>query len=32
MTTTSESTLLESVPNQLYIGGRWIDAEGGRTI
>jgi succinate-semialdehyde dehydrogenase/glutarate-semialdehyde dehydrogenase len=32
MTTSSESTLLESVPNQLYIGGRWIDAEGGRTI
>ncbi|SMG13383.1 NAD-dependent succinate-semialdehyde dehydrogenase [Agreia pratensis] len=32
MTSTSESTLLESVPNQLYIGGRWIDAEGGRTI
>jgi succinate-semialdehyde dehydrogenase/glutarate-semialdehyde dehydrogenase len=32
MTTTSESSLLESVPNQLYIGGRWVDAEGGRTI
>jgi succinate-semialdehyde dehydrogenase/glutarate-semialdehyde dehydrogenase len=32
MTTTSESSLLASVPNQLYIGGRWVDAEGGRTI
>jgi succinate-semialdehyde dehydrogenase/glutarate-semialdehyde dehydrogenase len=32
MTTTSESSLLESVPNQLYIGGHWLDAEGGRTI
>jgi succinate-semialdehyde dehydrogenase/glutarate-semialdehyde dehydrogenase len=32
MTTTSETALLASVPNQLFIGGRWVDAEGGRTI
>jgi succinate-semialdehyde dehydrogenase/glutarate-semialdehyde dehydrogenase len=32
MTTTSETALLASVPNQLYIGGRWVDAEGGRRI
>ncbi|WP_374945949.1 NAD-dependent succinate-semialdehyde dehydrogenase [Agreia sp.] len=32
MTTTSESSLLASVPNRLYIGGHWVDAEGGRTL
>jgi succinate-semialdehyde dehydrogenase/glutarate-semialdehyde dehydrogenase len=32
MTTTSEIALLASVPNQLFTGGRWVDAEGGRTI
>lgn len=32
MTTESEKALLDSVPAQLFIGGEWVDAEGGRTF
>ncbi|HEX5856682.1 MAG TPA: NAD-dependent succinate-semialdehyde dehydrogenase [Microbacterium sp.] len=32
MTNERESALLESVPNQLYIGGEWVDAAGGATL
>jgi succinate-semialdehyde dehydrogenase/glutarate-semialdehyde dehydrogenase len=28
----SESELLASVPNQLFIGGEWVDGEGGKSI
>ncbi|WP_166870975.1 NAD-dependent succinate-semialdehyde dehydrogenase [Salinibacterium sp. ZJ450] len=28
----TEAALLESVPNQLFIGGAWVDAEDGKTI
>src|SRR4051812_34061987 len=31
-TSTRESELLASVPNQLYIGGQWVDATGGGTF
>ncbi|MDI2098870.1 NAD-dependent succinate-semialdehyde dehydrogenase [Ruicaihuangia caeni] len=30
--TSTERDLLERVPNQLYIGGEWVDADGGKTI
>ncbi|MFI8633791.1 NAD-dependent succinate-semialdehyde dehydrogenase [Microbacterium sp. NPDC077663] len=30
--TSRESELLSAVPNQLFIGGRWVDAEEGRTL
>lgn len=30
--TSRESDLLSQVPNQLFIGGRWTDAEEGRTL
>jgi succinate-semialdehyde dehydrogenase/glutarate-semialdehyde dehydrogenase len=32
MTSSNETRLLESVPNQLFIGGQWIDASGGATL
>ncbi|MGC5223984.1 NAD-dependent succinate-semialdehyde dehydrogenase [Micromonospora sp. DT81.3] len=32
MTDERESALLESVPNQLFIGGEWVDAAGGATL
>ena len=32
MSTISESELLSKVPSQLYIDGKWIDAEGGKTV
>ncbi|MET1045078.1 MAG: aldehyde dehydrogenase family protein, partial [Microbacteriaceae bacterium] len=28
----AEATLLESVPDRLFIGGDWVEAEGGKTI
>jgi succinate-semialdehyde dehydrogenase/glutarate-semialdehyde dehydrogenase len=28
----SEADLLKSVPTKLYIGGEWVDAEGGKTL
>lgn len=28
----SEADLLSSVPTKLYIGGEWVDAEGGKTL
>src|SRR5881227_344265 len=31
-TATSEQTVLESVPKQLYIGGEWRDGTGGETL
>ncbi|MCU1404037.1 MAG: NAD-dependent succinate-semialdehyde dehydrogenase, partial [Glaciihabitans sp.] len=31
-TTTSEAALLAAVPNQLYIGGEWVDSTSGRSI
>lgn len=30
--TSRESDLLAQIPNQLFIGGRWVDAEGGKTL
>ncbi|MFJ6678673.1 NAD-dependent succinate-semialdehyde dehydrogenase [Microbacterium sp. NPDC091382] len=27
-----ESDLLSAIPNQLFIGGEWVDAEGGKTL
>ncbi|MDT3315485.1 NAD-dependent succinate-semialdehyde dehydrogenase [Microbacterium sp. KSW4-11] len=30
--TSRESDLLAQIPNQLFIGGRWVDAEGGTTL
>ena len=32
MSTASEATLLEKVPTQLFIGGKWVDASGGATL
>ncbi|CAD5992617.1 NAD-dependent succinate-semialdehyde dehydrogenase [Agreia sp. COWG] len=32
MTTSSETEFLATVPNQLYIGGQWVDAEGFATL
>ena len=32
MSTISESELLAKVPSQLYIDGKWVDAEGGKTV
>ena len=32
MSTISESELLSKVPSQLYIDGKWVDAEGGKTV
>ncbi|MEY4477228.1 MAG: hypothetical protein RJA31_732, partial [Actinomycetota bacterium] len=28
----SEAELLASVPTKLFIGGEWVDAEGGKTL
>lgn len=30
--TSRESDLLAQIPNQLFVGGRWVDAEGGKTL
>ncbi|MDT3345918.1 NAD-dependent succinate-semialdehyde dehydrogenase [Microbacterium aquilitoris] len=30
--TSRESDLLSRIPNQLFIGGEWVDAEGGKTL
>ncbi|MFL0564419.1 NAD-dependent succinate-semialdehyde dehydrogenase [Microbacterium sp. 179-I 1D1 NHS] len=30
--TSRESDLLSGIPNQLFIGGEWVDAEGGKTL
>ncbi|MEV8023934.1 NAD-dependent succinate-semialdehyde dehydrogenase [Microbacterium sp. NPDC080220] len=30
--TSRESDFLAQIPNQLFIGGRWVDAEGGKTL
>ena len=30
--TSRESDLLAQIPNQLFIGGRWVDAEGQKTL
>jgi succinate-semialdehyde dehydrogenase / glutarate-semialdehyde dehydrogenase len=30
--TTSEREILDAVPKQLFIGGRWVDASGGATL
>jgi succinate-semialdehyde dehydrogenase/glutarate-semialdehyde dehydrogenase len=30
--TASEQTILDAVPKQLFIGGRWVDASGGGTL
>jgi succinate-semialdehyde dehydrogenase/glutarate-semialdehyde dehydrogenase len=32
MTNSNETRLLEAVPNQLFIGGQWVDAAGGATL
>lgn len=32
MTESREAALLEKVPHQLFIGGQWRDATGGRTL
>jgi succinate-semialdehyde dehydrogenase/glutarate-semialdehyde dehydrogenase len=32
MTNSNETRLLESVPNQLFIGGKWVDATGDKTL
>src|SRR5688572_13800354 len=32
ITTDNESAVLEAAPNQLYIGGEWRSASGGRTL
>ncbi|TDL45201.1 NAD-dependent succinate-semialdehyde dehydrogenase [Microbacterium oleivorans] len=30
--TSRETDLLSGIPNQLFIGGEWVDAEGGKTL
>ena len=32
MTATQERTAIDAVPTQLFIGGEWLDATGGKTL
>ena len=32
MTNSTETQLLDAVPNQLFIGGQWIAASGSKTL